>query len=145
MNEVLMTKIPDDYWRYIAQLACRKGFLNIEPGWFQLWDSAEIIGQNEGYSLPELIPGYIAFGSSGSGEIFAFDRQHQVLLFSLSQLEPGAGRVIARSWSGFRAIIEASAAVHAQPGHNSAVLQDIQNPMIVAASKSRRKEERCPI
>ena len=43
----------------------------IQPWWFQIWSTDEVVEYNRGYKLAEFLPGWFAIGSSGGGEMFA--------------------------------------------------------------------------
>ena len=64
---------------YIAQLAESnggEGELGVEPGWIVVWPVEEIVALNEGYQVAEMLPGFWGFGSSGGGELLAFDARN---------------------------------------------------------------------
>ncbi|HEY1011971.1 MAG TPA: SMI1/KNR4 family protein, partial [Herpetosiphonaceae bacterium] len=43
------------------------------PYRFQLWPAAQVMEQNAGYELARWVPGFFGIGSSGGGELIAFD------------------------------------------------------------------------
>lgn len=45
----------------------------MDPGWFQLWPAEKVIEYNNSYKVAENVPGFFGFGSSGGGEMLAFD------------------------------------------------------------------------
>ena len=58
---------------------CKEGGLSVEPGWFQLWPPAEIERWNREYQVAEFAPEFLGFGSSGGGELLAFDAGGRVV------------------------------------------------------------------
>lgn len=65
--------LPPEYIAFLAQSNGGEGDLGVRPGWCQLWPAAEIIPLNSSYEIQAELPGFLAFGSSGAGELFAFD------------------------------------------------------------------------
>jgi hypothetical protein len=61
---------------YLDQLAVSnggEGDLSVEPGWICFWPAEEVITSNEGYHIPQRLPGFFGFASNGGGELLAFD------------------------------------------------------------------------
>ncbi len=54
-----------------------EGELSVFPGWFSLWPAEEVVQLNEGYEVQKWLPGFFGFGSSGGGEMLAFDTRTQ--------------------------------------------------------------------
>jgi hypothetical protein len=69
--------LPEGYINLLRQhslIGCPiEGELRIQPYWFRLWAADEVLQANLDYRVQEFMPGWFAFGSSGGGEIFAFD------------------------------------------------------------------------
>jgi len=65
--------LPSDYIVFLQACNGGEGELDIEPGWMQLWKAEEVLPHNRAYETHERLPGFLAFGSSGGGEMFAFD------------------------------------------------------------------------
>ena len=65
--------LPDDYLSFLGLSNGGEGSLGIEPGWFQIWPAATVVRYNAEYELQVYVPGCFAFGSSGGGELLAFD------------------------------------------------------------------------
>ena len=63
--------LPAPYVGYFASDAPKEGALAVEPGWFQLWQPAEVEQLNRDYHVPEFAPGFLGFGSKVSGELFS--------------------------------------------------------------------------
>ena len=66
-------ELPEDYLAFLRFSNGGEGHINIQPGWFRIWPAEEVIESNEDYELSENVPGFFGFGSSGGGELLAFD------------------------------------------------------------------------
>jgi hypothetical protein len=66
-------ELPEEYLALLGYSDGGDGILGIEPGWLQLWSSTEVLEHNKDYEIEEYIPGFFGFGSSGGGELLAFD------------------------------------------------------------------------
>ena len=65
--------LPAGYVDQIAVSNAGEGDLPVEPGWISFWPAEEVVASNAGCRIPELLPGFLAFASSGGGELLAFD------------------------------------------------------------------------
>jgi hypothetical protein len=65
--------LPDTYLAQVREDDSAEGDLAVEPGWIALWPAADVARHNAGYRVSELLPGFLGFGSNGSGELLAFD------------------------------------------------------------------------
>ena len=65
--------LPSEYLALLRYSDGGEGNLDIDPGWLQLWSSEEVLEHNRGYEIAENMPGFFGFGSSGGGELLAFD------------------------------------------------------------------------
>lgn len=97
-----------EYFSYLGGGGAKAGYLSVEPGWFQLWGSGELKQRNVDYEVQAHAPGFIAFGTTGGSDIFAFDARHRVCLLPLVEMVGAKARLIANSWTEFAAVIEAS-------------------------------------
>jgi hypothetical protein len=50
-----------------------EGDLGVAPGWIAFWSAEDVLSHNAGYLVAETLPGFFGFGSSGGGELLAFD------------------------------------------------------------------------
>ncbi len=66
-------ELPNAYLDLLRYSNGGEGELGIEPGWFQLWPVEEVIALNQSYEVQTNIPAFWGFGSSGGGELLAFD------------------------------------------------------------------------
>jgi SMI1 / KNR4 family (SUKH-1) len=71
--EKAWTTLPTEYIEFLRRNNGSEGEIAIEPGWIQIWAAEEVVHSNEEYRTQEHVPGFFAFGSSGGGEMFAFD------------------------------------------------------------------------
>src|SRR6476661_218013 len=65
--------LPMEYLAFMRAEDGSQGDLAVEPGWIQLWPTAEVEELNDGYEIASFLPGFLGFGSNGGGELFAFD------------------------------------------------------------------------
>jgi len=68
-------ELPEDYLALLSYSDGGEGMIGVEPGWLQLWSSVDVLELNKGYKIKKYIPGFFGFGSSGGGELLAFDTQ----------------------------------------------------------------------
>jgi hypothetical protein len=61
---------------------------------------------NLGYQVPEFAPGFLGFGSSGGGEMLAFDADGRVVMIPFIPMSPELALPVADSWSEFVERIE---------------------------------------
>ena len=69
-------ELPEAYLALLRYSDGGDGMLSIQPGWLQLWSSTVVIENNKDYEIEEYIPGFFGFGSSGGGELLAFDTRN---------------------------------------------------------------------
>ena len=96
-----MLTFPAQYIDYFQQQRPKEGSLTVEPGWFQLSSPDKVEELNREYKIHEFAPGFLAFGSSGGGELLAFDALKRVVMLPVISMSPEAARVIADSWTDF--------------------------------------------
>jgi hypothetical protein len=68
-------ELPESFLSFHRQYGAIKGELRIPPYWFQLWPVSDLLQANRNYQVQEFLAGWFAFGSSGGGEMLAFDAQ----------------------------------------------------------------------
>ncbi len=98
--------LPSQYASYFAGDGPREGALSVEPGWFQLWSPDEVERWNREYHVEEFAPGFLGFGSSGGGEMLAFDADGRVVMIPMVGMSADEARPVADSWSEFVEKIE---------------------------------------
>lgn len=65
--------LPEAYLQLLAFSDGAEGHLDIEPYWFQIWHTVQVIECNQAHAVSQAVPGFWGFGSSGGGELLAFD------------------------------------------------------------------------
>lgn len=99
------SELPEDYLACLRFSNGGEGELAIEPGWFQLWPAEEVIALNEDYEIEQNAPGYFGFGSSGGGELLAFDTRGgqpwKVVMIPFIPMTGGEAIVIASDFTAF--------------------------------------------
>ena len=98
--------LPPQYADYFASDGPKEGGLTVDPGWFQLWPPAEVEQMNRDYHVPESAPGFLGFGSSGGGELLAFDASGRVVMIPFITMSPEDALPVASSWNEFIERIE---------------------------------------
>ena len=98
--------LPAEYADYFASGGAIEGALAVDPGWFQLWSPDEVQQMNENYHVLEFAPGFLGFGSSGGGELLAFDTEGRVVMIPFIPMSPEHALPVANSWSEFVERIE---------------------------------------
>ncbi len=94
-------KTPDEYLQYMAGDGPKEGELTIEPGWFQLWDPRQLEKLNTDYDTQACVPDFWGFGSSGGGEMLAFDRDGAIFMIPFIPMDRKDAVKIAQSWQEF--------------------------------------------
>ena len=98
--------LPPEYVKYCSGDGLHEGGLIVDPGWFQLWPLGEIEDLNQDYEVQEYAPGFLGFGSSGGGELLAFDSEGSIVMIPFIGMTPSEAITIAASWSDFVSKIE---------------------------------------
>ena len=93
--------LPTLYVHYFSSDGLKEGELTVEPGWFQLWPPEEVERCNRKYRVQELAPGFLGFGSSGGGELLAFDAQGRVVMMPMIGMSADEAWPVADSWIEF--------------------------------------------
>jgi hypothetical protein len=57
---------------FLRQSDGGEGFVGVEPGYFQLWRANEVARYSDEYQVQIYLPGYLAVGSNGGGELYVF-------------------------------------------------------------------------
>jgi hypothetical protein len=65
--------LPPEYLAFLRETNGGEGELGVQPGWFVMWHAEEVVSFNRDYEVAANAPGLLGFGSSGGGELLAFD------------------------------------------------------------------------
>lgn len=93
--------LPEDYIHYMSGNSLTEGGLTVEPGWFQLWPLNEVSKWNREYQVEKFAPGFLGFGSSGGGEMLAFDAEGRIVMLPFVGMCPADAKLVAESWEQF--------------------------------------------
>ena len=98
-------ELPEDYLALLRYSDGGDGTLGIQPGWLQLWSSTDVLENNRDYEIEEYIPGFFGFGSSGGGELLAFDTRNgqpwKVVMIPFVPMSAELAIVIAKDFEEF--------------------------------------------
>jgi hypothetical protein len=91
--------LPPDYLAFLRHCNGGEGALGTDPGRFSLWPAEEVATLNSSYRVDDFLPGFLAFGSDGGGEMLVFgaagDRWGRVFAVPFIPMEEGRAREIA--------------------------------------------------
>lgn len=79
-----------------------EGELSTEPEWYVLWQPEEIEEFNHDYELAEYVPGFIAFGGNGGGELLVVNEQGEVFYMPCIGMKPNTAIKIANNLQEFK-------------------------------------------
>jgi len=65
--------LPPEYLAFLRESSGGEGELGVQPGWFVIWPAGEVVDLNQEYEVAANAPGFFGFGSSGGGDLLAFD------------------------------------------------------------------------
>ncbi len=100
---------PVDYVSYFLPDVEIEGELSVSPFWYVLWTPDEIETMNRDYQVDQYAPEYLGFGSSGGGEMFAFDGSGRVFCIPFVGMSSQDALPVADSWTDFLALMKAGA------------------------------------
>lgn len=64
--------LPAEYFSFLLGSNGGEGFLGISPGYAVLWGAQEVAQFSFEYEVQIYLPGYVAVGTSGGGDLFVF-------------------------------------------------------------------------
>jgi hypothetical protein len=64
--------LPAEYFSFLLGSNGGEGFLGIGPGYAVLWGAQEVGQFSSEYEVQMYLPGYVAVGTSGGGDLFVF-------------------------------------------------------------------------
>src|SRR5688572_14806924 len=98
-------ELPEEYLALLRYSDGGDGVLGLEPGWLQLWSSTDVLENNKDYEIEEYIPGFFGFGSSGGGELLAFDTRRgkpwKIVMIPFVPMSAELAIVIAKDFEEF--------------------------------------------
>src|SRR5262249_38342415 len=104
-----LVPLPAEYLDFLTESNGGEGELGRQPGWFVLWRAEDVIEFNQGYEVASNIPGHVGFGSSGGGELFAFDTRagqpYPIVTVPFIPMNLAEARPVAASFSEFRTLL----------------------------------------
>jgi hypothetical protein len=105
--------LPESYLNFLRRYGTMEGELRVRPFWFRIWPADEVMEANRDDQVQEYLPGWLAIGSSGGGEMLAFDiRSNQplkVFMIPFIGMDESEAMVVAEDFESF-----ADAIVHTQ-------------------------------
>jgi len=101
--------LPPDYLDFLRFSNGGCGDIPVQPWWLnRLWKAEELVSSNRDYEVEEYCPGFFGIGSSGGGEMFAFDmRKPQpwpVVIVPFIGMEADLALPVAPDFRGFVAM-----------------------------------------
>lgn len=96
--------LPADYFSFLLRSDGGEGFLGISPGYFQLWSAHEVSRVSSDYQLDIYLPGYVAVGTSGGGDLYVFPisgRPPGIFIVPAIGMEERHVDLVARSFDSF--------------------------------------------
>ena len=97
--------IPSELREYHESGAALNGELGIPPWHCEFWPLSQVEFHNELYQVPANAPGYLGFGTSGGGEMYAFSPRGDIVCLAFVGMSPGEELAIAPSWAVFRGML----------------------------------------
>jgi len=76
ISDLGIASLPLSYVEFLSLSNGGEGTLGVDPGWFQLWPCEELSEVQQLYHMTEELPGFLAIGSNGGGELLAFDTRN---------------------------------------------------------------------
>jgi hypothetical protein len=83
-----------------------EGELSIDPLWYIIWEPEDIAEYNKDYQLAKDAPGFVAFGSTGGGELLVLNAEGAVFTLPAIGMEPQYARKIAENIEDLRQYME---------------------------------------
>jgi hypothetical protein len=97
-------EFPPEFVAYLKSGKPVEGELKVAPGWYVLWAEDEIEISNKEYEVSEYAPNHLGFGSSGGGEMLAFNAAGQVVMIPFIGMSDEDAIMVAKSWSDFEQV-----------------------------------------
>ena len=109
LRQTLGVDLPSDYLDFLRFSDGGCGSIPVDPWCFDgLWKATELAEFNRGYQVATYCPGFFGIGSSGGGEMFAFDMRGAqpwpVVHVPFIGMEPAAALPVAPDFHSFVAM-----------------------------------------
>jgi hypothetical protein len=101
-------QVPPDYLTYIRSDSPAFGDLACDDfdRYFDLWPESDIEQFNTDSEVQKLAPGFVAFATSGGGELYAFNPTGQIFELPCIGMEAHHASQLAESWHEFASRIQ---------------------------------------
>jgi hypothetical protein len=97
--------LPSELSEYHTSGAALSRKLDVSPWLCEFWPVAEVETWNERYEVPRNAPGYIGFGTSGGGEMYAFSPRGAIVCLAFIGMSPHDELQVATSWEVFKGML----------------------------------------
>ena len=97
--------IPSELREYHSSGAALSRELDASPWLCEFWPLAQVETLNEQYQVTRNAPGYLGFGTSGGGEMYAFSPQGDIVCLAFIGMSPREKLPVAASWDVFKAML----------------------------------------
>jgi hypothetical protein len=97
--------IPSELIQYHGSGAALCREVTVSPWRCEFWPLAQIETSNEKYEVESRAPGYIGFGSSGGGEMYAFSPRGAIVCLAFVGMSPREELQVAASWTAFEGML----------------------------------------
>jgi hypothetical protein len=99
--------LPAEYFSFLHRSNGGEGFVGISPGYAVLWGAHEVAQFSSEYEVPIYLPGYVAVGTSGGGDLFVFPLAGSpagIFAVPAIGMAPDVVDLVAPSFSAFAAV-----------------------------------------
>jgi hypothetical protein len=97
--------IPSELSEYHSSGAALSRELEVSPWRCEFWPLAQVEASNERYEVSRNAPGYLGFGTSGGGEMYAFSPRGAIVCLAFIGMSPRAESQVAGSWVAFTGML----------------------------------------
>jgi hypothetical protein len=100
-----VANMPEEYLVLLEYSNGPEGSLKSDPCWFAIWAAEKVLENNRSYEISTNLPGFLAFGSNGGGELLAFkeDRDQGFCIYTVPfiLMNESDAVIIANDFRGF--------------------------------------------
>ena len=103
--------LPAEYFAFLLSSNGGEGFLGISPGYAVLWGAQEVVPFSSEYEVQLYLPGYVAVGTSGGGDLLVFPFSGSpagIFVVPAIGMAPDVVDLVAPSFSAFTAAFGAT-------------------------------------